>query len=283
MTAPDTLICLDQRQVERTQKLSDELSLAWVDGVDWEDTASALAARISQLSRADFALVMDASGLSLLQLVGPQHSIRVDFLSSTVSYRRQRGGGRQQMIAKACGLKAGVTPSVLDMTAGLGGDAFILAALGCELRLIERVPTVRALLADALERLQTCGDGELQVIARRMTLMGGDAIELANTQNRLAADVVYLDPMFPVRTKSAAVKKEMQVFHALVGPDDDADQLLDRALELARFRVVVKRPRNAPTLGSSAPSYVLEGKRNRYDIYTKTKMPLGLKPDGLNS
>jgi 16S rRNA (guanine1516-N2)-methyltransferase len=80
-------------------------------------------------------------------------------------------------------------------------------------------------------------------------------------------DVVYLDPMFPARSKSAQVKKEMQVFHQLVGTDPDADQLLELARACAKKRVVVKRPRIAPELAAARPSYTLTGKSNRYDIY----------------
>ena len=56
------------------------------------------------------------------------------------------------------------------------------------------------------------------------------------------ADVVYLDPMYPHKQKSALVKKEMRVFQHLVGADLDADELLLPALQLAKKRVVVKRP-----------------------------------------
>jgi 16S rRNA (guanine1516-N2)-methyltransferase len=81
--------------------------------------------------------------------------------------------------------------------------------------------------------------------------------------------VVYLDPMFPGRNKSAAVKKEMQVFHHLVGPDADASELLAAALGRARQRVVVKRPRLADPVAGPPPDHVLEGVRNRFDLYTK--------------
>ena len=86
-------------------------------------------------------------------------------------------------------------------------------------------------------------------------------------------DVIYLDPMFPVRSKSAQVKKEMRIFHQLVGADPDSDSLLDAALSQARYRVVVKRPRIAPALANTPPNYTLEGKSNRYDIYTLQKLP----------
>jgi hypothetical protein len=37
----------------------------------------------------------------------------------------------------------------------------------------------------------------------------------------IVEQVVYLDPMFPHKQKSALVKKEMRVFQSLVGPDLD--------------------------------------------------------------
>ena len=41
---------------------------------------------------------------------------------------------------------------MLDATAGLGRDAFVLASLGCQVTLIERVPAVAALLENGIER-----------------------------------------------------------------------------------------------------------------------------------
>ncbi|WP_425607169.1 class I SAM-dependent methyltransferase [Coraliomargarita algicola] len=211
-------------------------------------------------------------GLSLLQLnEASLLSIRADFYSPTVSYRRHKGGGKGQMIAKAVGLHSGPTPTVFDATAGLGGDAFVLASLGCRLRMTERVPEVRALLEDGLRVAQEWGaehDDSLLDILARMLLVDSDAathLQALDELNR--PDVVYLDPMFPVRSKSAQVKKEMHVFHQLVGSDPDADELLDLACSCARKRVVVKRPRIAPQLANTPPSYTLEGKSNRFDIY----------------
>jgi 16S rRNA (guanine1516-N2)-methyltransferase len=80
-------------------------------------------------------------------------------------------------------------------------------------------------------------------------------------------DVVYLDPMFPHRKKSAAVKKEMRLFQQLLGSDDDADLLLEPALTLAKKRVVVKRPSGAPFLANKKPHIEMLGKANRFDVY----------------
>ena len=171
------------------------------------------------------------------------------------------------MIARAVGVQPGIRPRVLDTTAGLGKDAFVLATLGCEVWMMERHPTVAALLADGLERART--DAEVAPIVARMHLMPGNAIDQIRAWTAEAPQVIYLDPMFPHREKSALVKKEMRLFRDLVGDDDDAPALLAAALELATHRVVVKRPRKAPCIEGKAPSYMLEGKSSRFDIYPK--------------
>ena len=102
----------------------------------------------------------------------------------------------------------------------------------------------------------------------RMQLVSADSSQyLEDLEEAECPDVIYLDPMFPERKKSAAVKKEMQLFHRLIGPDSDASRLFDSAIAKARNRVVVKRPRIAPAITGRAPSHTLEGKRNRYDVY----------------
>ncbi len=236
--------------------------------------AAVLAAQLGlplQAGEADFALQLGPAGLQLQQL-GPQAPgpLRVDFLEGGAAHRRQFGGGSGQMIAKAVGIQPRIRPRVLDATAGLGGDAFVLATLGCSLVLVERQPLIAALLADGLARGRT--DAEVRPIVERMALRQGNAIELMAAWPDDPPQVVYLDPMFPHRDKSALVKKEMRLFRPFVGDDPDAAILLERALALASHRVVVKRPRKAPSIEGPKPGYVLEGKSSRYDIYPKKKL-----------
>lgn len=222
---------------------------------------------------ADFALQLGDAGLQLQELgadaAGP---VRVDFLEGAMAHRRQQGGGAGQMIAKAVGIQSGIRPAVFDATAGLGRDAFVLAQLGCDVVLTERHPVIAALLADGLQRALL--DAEVGPIVQRMHLKKGNAIELMAAWQDEPPQVIYLDPMFPHRDKSSLVKKEMRLFRPLVGNDDDAPQLLAAALDLATHRVVVKRPRKAPGVHGQTPSYVLEGKSSRFDIYTKKALKL---------
>ncbi len=208
-------------------------------------------------------------GLALQQTGrGAPGPVVVDFVSGAVAHRRKFGGGKSQSIVKAVGVTdAKRQLSVLDATAGLGRDAFVLATLGCQVTMIERSPIVRLLLEDGLSR--AAGDADVGEIVSRMTLLAGSSHDhMAKlVQDWQTFDVVYLDPMFPHRDKSAAVKKEMVLFQSLLGPDRDADGLLAPALELAEHRVVVKRPRKAPDLNEQEPGYRLEGKSGRFDIY----------------
>ena len=213
----------------------------------------------------DFLLRFTSEGLGLEPVDRRSGSVRVDFTAGKARHRSVFGGGKGQQVAKAVGVQGGVRPSILDLTAGLGGDAFVLASLGCRVSMVERQPVVRALLADGLAR------GELDIdvgdIVAGMSLKKGDALSVMSAWEGAAPQVIYLDPMFPHTGKSAQVKKEMALFRQLVGSDEDADVLLAPALALATHRVVVKRPRIAPDLAQHKPMYRLEGKSNRFDIY----------------
>jgi 16S rRNA (guanine1516-N2)-methyltransferase len=194
-------------------------------------------------------------------------SLFIDFASGSNNYRRLHGGGNGQAIAKAIGIKTyGLPLTVIDATAGLGQDAFVLACLGCNVTLVERNPLVAAALADALQRGQQVES--IQKIICNMQLMHGDAVsilqELTPTQY---PDVIYLDPMFPQRNKSSLVKQDLRTLKEIVGQDLDADQLLIIARRVAKKRIVVKRPRIAPYLGNTTPHASQIGKANRFDIY----------------
>lgn len=193
--------------------------------------------------------------------------IFIDFTAGKNQHRRQFGGGRSQPLAKAVGLKKGATPYIIDATAGFGRDAFVFASLGCRVTLIEQNPVIAALLADALER--AVEDNDVTQIISRMQLHHDNAVNyLANLNEADRPDVVYLDPMYPSRDKSALVKKEMQLLHQLVGPDTNSSDLLNVSREVALKRVAVKRPKGAAFFANQPPHVSIESKNTRYDIYT---------------
>ncbi len=238
------------------------------------DAAKALAAKIgvTELASVDtqeseLLLCMTPERLELRQVALPAPGpVYVDFVSGAVGHRHRFGGGRGQLIAKAVGLKKGLMPSVVDVTAGLGRDAFLLASLGCQVVMVERSPVVAALLHDGMRR--ALGDADARVIVKQISLVIADSREwLGALDEAHSPEVIYIDPMHPPRLKSAQVKKEMRLFQTLLGGDLDAPALLDRALQVAKKRVVVKQPRYTPPLEGTAPSLTMAGRSTRFDIY----------------
>ena len=206
---------------------------------------------------ADFLLVVTQTRLELRETASRAGPVYVDF-----SNRVRRGP--REAVARAVGVKGAFRPAVVDATAGLGGDAFVLAAEGCRVRMVERSGVVAALLEDGLQR--ALKNPDTAVAAARMTLVCGEARDLLlNPGER--PDAVYLDPMYPETGKTALSRKEMRFFRELVGNDTDAGQLLEMALKVAERRVVVKRPVKAPFLGDLKPSATVPGKTTRFDLY----------------
>ncbi|MBF0214910.1 MAG: class I SAM-dependent methyltransferase [Magnetococcales bacterium] len=232
--------------------LAERLSLPCLD---WAETADRLV------------LNLTPTRLELLARErGRGQPVFVEFSAAIAQARRQEG--LKQTLARAIGLKGGVRPDVLDATPGLGRDAFVLAALGCRVEMVERSPVIHALLEDGLQRARREGLPE----AARLTLTLGDA--RAHLADRCAThappEVIYLDPMHPERTKAALVKKEMRQVRSVVGDDPDAAILLQTARAQAAHRVVVKRPRLSPPLGEMTAHAVVTGRTVRYDLYFAT-------------
>jgi 16S rRNA (guanine1516-N2)-methyltransferase len=216
------------------------------------------------------ALVSVDEGVGLVDLRDPKLlPLCVDFAADALLYRKDKGGGKNEAIAKAVGIKSTLRPCVVDATAGLGTDSFILASLGCQVTMLERTNIVCALLHDGLDRGSE--DVQSRDIVARMKLLPGNAVERLQEliEQKQEVDVVYLDPMFPHKKKSAAVKKPMKMFQTLLGHDADADDLLTPALTLAAKRVVVKRPNYAPFLQDKAPTMQIKGKKHRFDVYLR--------------
>lgn len=185
----------------------------------------------------------------------------IDFTSGKAKHRRIFSG--KELLAKAVDYKKKQPPTVIDATAGLAKDAFVLASLGCKLIMLERSEIIFQLLANAIERAEK--DPETRDIVARMQLQLGDAIQLLPG---LAADVIYCDPMYPARNKSALVKKDMRILRDINGADLDCEQLLTTALACDVKRVVVKRPKSAGHLAELPPDFSYNsGKHTRFDIY----------------
>ncbi|MGQ9426104.1 class I SAM-dependent methyltransferase [Gilvimarinus sp. F26214L] len=256
------VLCRDQEMLPRAVQLAHDLGLPLLND------------ERRRLSDQCWFLQVSVQGLAMGQGGrGAAKPVTVDFVGGKLGYRRKHLEALPALV-KAVGVRKGIQPKVWDLTAGLGQDAFILARYGCTVTMVERHPLVYLLLADGLERARaTAGeDDALGEIINRLELVQGDSLEFLATAAAPVADVIYIDTMFPERSKSAKVKKGMQLFQHVVGEDDDADRLLSLALESAPKRVVVKRPRLAASLGAAQPALSFTGKSVRFDVYPLHKL-----------
>ncbi len=248
------LLCESTNRLFEAQSLAQQLQLPLISCPD---------------AAYDYWLVLTEQQLELRQSTGKTKPIVVDFCSPAAHFRRLRGGGVRQLIAKAVGIKGLYRPTVIDATAGLGGDSFVLACLGCQVHCLERSAVVAALLQDALMRLTNSAEGEKLLISLTVT----DAKAYLNALTPAQApDVIYLDPMFQHQSKTALAKKEMRLLRDLVGADMDAAQLLAVARQRANRRVVVKQARHAPVLAGNTPQIVFPGQSCRFDVYLTTSV-----------
>ena len=189
--------------------------------------------------------------------------VAVQFDSAAMQHRRR--GGHNEMLGRAVGLKADPKPLIWDATGGLGRDAFVLADLGCEVTLCERMPVLAWLLNQAVQAAAVSGVDQIRAAAARMSVLAVDS----KTQRTPAGTVIYLDPMFPERKKAAAVKKEAAMLQHLADPVDDCETLWQWAWDQPVERIVVKRPLRAPILGHIRPAHMLKGKSVRFDVFIR--------------
>ncbi len=227
-----------------------------------DDTTKAL-----DLTVRGFLFCLRRDGEDRLTLSAPHlegyGAITVDWASADV--QRRIAGGRKQLLTKAVGLHKKTDANVFDGTAGLGRDAFTLAALGARVTLAERNPVLLALLRDA--RRRALAHPALADAAGRMTIVEQDST--AGLDIAKGHDAIYLDPMYPDDGKRALPSKEMQVLRDLTGGDADADALLAAALQSGVARIAVKRPSKAPWLAAAKPSLSMEGTQARFDLYLR--------------
>lgn len=202
-----------------------------------------------------------------LTLVGDSMELRCDF--EEMLPRIKPGRLQQELLVKAAKIKGAQSPTAIDCTAGLGQDSFLLAAAGFTVRMFERDETIAALLEDGLMRAGN--NPMISSVAKRMSLDRSDSLQYLESlaqSSEQAPDVIYLDPMFPARQKSAAVKKKFQLLHVLEKPCDEAeeDALIRAAFAASSRKVVIKRPVKGGHLAGIKPSYSITGKAVRYDV-----------------
>ena len=194
--------------------------------------------------------------------------LKCSFIEGPILHRLKYGKGRGQNLAKAVGMKSNKNRNIIDATAGLGYDSFILASLGANVTLIERSEKIYKLLQDGISEGMLYG-GEISKIIGRMSLIYGDS---KNILPQLSPEVILIDTMYKDRKKSALVKNDMRLVREIVGTDSDYTELIEVAFKFALNRVVIKQPRYAEPLKEIKEcSHQILGKTIRYDVHMVAK------------
>lgn len=197
--------------------------------------------------------------------------IYCDYHNGKTGFRIRNLSVRRELLLRAmrgaCG--GGGWPRVLDATAGLGRDAFLMAAVGCVVFPLESDPIVCALLADGLRRARA--EPRISVAAARISepLFGDAVSRMGSLVEQLHVDAIYLDPMFAPDALNAKSKKEMQILRRLIMRLDDAEPLFLAAIATGVSRIVVKRGRQAPPIAGHEPDRAYLGRSVRYDVYDR--------------
>jgi len=255
MTAADRVVIARPvnrpADAERAESLAGRLGLELVDEDRWKE-------------RGDLALVFEDGRLALCDRDTPRgRGVATDFGRVPIRHGQVQVS-RQQPLGRVFGAKV---ETIVDATAGLGRDSFLLACMGYDVTSIERSPVVAALLRNGHAR--ALADGRLRAaVGGNWRIVEADACAwLASLLPEECPDAVYLDPMFPPkRKKSALAKKAIRLVRRVVGEDPDAEALFEAAARAARVRVVVKRADDAPPL-VPRPTASVTGKLVRYDLY----------------
>lgn len=184
--------------------------------------------------------------------------VHVDFMSGPMAFRAAQHVGGEHLV-KACKIKSQASTHILDATCGMGKDSFLLFKSGFEVTATEQNVLVHALLSNGLSRYLQ----QTQSLPFELHLQAAESL-----MQQRSFDVIYLDPMFPHKAKSAKAKKDMQLFQLIHHQaEDNAEQLLNQALQASCQRVVIKRPVKAPAITAKPPTFQIMGKTCRFDAF----------------
>ncbi len=297
-TAPQILV-----RAAEPDCITEAKRLAQMAGLTFVDTTMVQKTTIDSNS-SPWTLLVKPAEVSLLR--PDELSIAIDFIHGKGIRRARERDFNSQPLARSLGLqtlrkRTGQTPTIIDATAGLGTDGWMMASLGCRVRLLEASPVLATMLTHALDLARNDAHNvghnstrnstrngalisehavasnyadnkpENNSPAHHLTVINTNSVQYLNNDDNAGAHIIYLDPMYPLTRKKALVKKGMQLLHDLIGPDNNGAELLNSALKRAEYRVVVKRPRGAPPLDTAkkfaGQTSEVQSTNTRYDIY----------------
>lgn len=190
----------------------------------------------------------------------------LDFTDKKLLFRLNNISKAKEAIIRAVSLNKVPNIFIFDATAGLARDSFIMQVVFNNVLMFERNIAVFCLIQDALNRFKESNFQEnFRFNLPKLHPLGS----IKDYQGKIRPDVIYYDPMFPHREKTAKVKKEMQLFQSLIGHDDDIEDMLSYAVKLAKYKVVLKRPKIAKEIEIKDALLInqIDGGICRFDCY----------------
>jgi 16S rRNA (guanine1516-N2)-methyltransferase len=193
-------------------------------------------------------LHLSDEGLMLLDFQGK--AIGLDWSNKHWKQRAKGALGRDPIIKATL---AGQKNKILDLTAGWGKDALLMAQAGATIVLVEQHAYMAALLDENHRRLIDLS------LKSRITVIWSNASDyLHQLSPEDYPDVIYLDPMHPKRNKCAQVKKHLHLLQEFIPPNNDVLELIEMAKDKCRIRVVLKWP--AKKTPPAKADFSLQGK-----------------------
>ncbi|KAN0014744.1 hypothetical protein ACTFIU_001062 [Dictyostelium citrinum] len=202
--------------------------------------------------------------------------VLLDYTEGSIAYRTKFGkNARSPIIRAICPSKNVYPDTVLDVTGGLGKDAWVIASFGPKVTIVERNPVLIYLMENALSK--ALSNPNTAEIAKRITLVHKDSIEylvenLKNPQEDKVPQVIFMDPMYqPKKTEKSLSKKDIRAIRKLVGGDRDSTTLFALSRRFASNRVVWKRPRGTLPFN---PDIEFKSSDTCFYVYLKNKTTL---------
>jgi 16S rRNA (guanine1516-N2)-methyltransferase len=189
------------------------------------------------------------------------------YLSPSFIERLTKPPPKGDLFKKALGNWPKETP-LLDLCGGWGRDSLCFASWGFKASCLERHSEVFKLVSKTFQELKT-RNSIYENILKNISYLNIDAKDfLKNTKDNWP--LIYLDPMYPDRKKSALGKGEMRILKELVGDDPDKAELAQLAFEKTKKRLVIKGPKLSPSLLELVrPTHVFKGSSTRFEIFVK--------------
>lgn len=158
-------------------------------------------------------------------------------------------------LIKKCFSKFDKSSKVFDLTAGFCQDAYCIANLGFEVTAYEKESWL-------FEFTKSCLNFSKK---ENLKLFNLNSLEVLNTFTQ--KDILFIDPMFEVNSKSLA-KKEIQFLRKCITSSLEKE-IIDASIKSSAGLIVIKRHKLSNTRNSTKPSYVIKGKVISLEVFDR--------------